>query len=181
MHLGYGAGADPGAENLGSGLAKLQTCKRGVATSGAPVLLRLAPFLAPHSPRHSVSSWKHRSASSINANWLGPGRSIPVFLSTTSFAASASSLIATTLQSPTCRQRCPCLPPRPKPRGLHWKEWARWSARQKAEIIFGGLVGTVALDTCDLVPFWPLLRAGQLFHAANEVTFGLGRYRIEPI
>ena len=77
----------------------------------------------------------------------------------------------------------PILPPpegpQPNDTGLRWKEFTRHSARQQRDMTFGGLVGAVTLDLRGLQSYWPLLWAGQFFHAGNEATFGLGQYRIE--
>jgi CRISPR/Cas system endoribonuclease Cas6 (RAMP superfamily) len=61
-----------------------------------------------------------------------------------------------------------------------WKAWARYSARQGRRIEWTGLVGP-AIYEADLAPLWPYLVLGQWVHVGKGVTFGLGRYRLEPI
>lgn len=64
---------------------------------------------------------------------------------------------------------------------LHWREWTRYSSRQKTEMQMGGVVGEIRLDANDWSPFWPVLWLGQWVHAGKGATMGLGRYTIEPI
>lgn len=63
---------------------------------------------------------------------------------------------------------------------LHWRDWTRYSSRQKTTMQMGGLMGRFQLEGGDLEPFWPYLWIGQWVHAGKSVTMGLGRYRIEP-
>jgi len=61
---------------------------------------------------------------------------------------------------------------------LHWRDWTRYSSRQRQEMSLGGVVGTWRLD--NLAPsLWPALWLGQWLHAGKNATFGLGRYRLE--
>lgn len=61
---------------------------------------------------------------------------------------------------------------------LHWRDWTRYSSRQRQEMSLGGVVGTWRLD--NLAPsLWPALWLGQWLHAGKNTTFGLGRYRLE--
>jgi CRISPR-associated endoribonuclease Cas6 len=60
---------------------------------------------------------------------------------------------------------------------LQWREWSRYSQRQKQSMMFGGVVGRWRLRG-DLRAFWPLLHLGQWLHIGGKTTFGLGRYTI---
>lgn len=60
---------------------------------------------------------------------------------------------------------------------LHWNDWHRYSRRQEASMIFGGLRGTVTF-TGPLGPLLPFLRLGEFVHVGQATTFGLGRYQI---
>jgi hypothetical protein len=61
---------------------------------------------------------------------------------------------------------------------LRWEEFRRYSARQKAVMRIGGVVGTMHLAGDGLAPFWPYLWLGQFTHAGAMATLGFGRYRI---
>lgn len=63
---------------------------------------------------------------------------------------------------------------------LAWKDWSRYSARQKTLMHLGGLVGRIDIEGQDLTPVWPYLWLGQWTHAGAGATMGLGRYMIEP-
>ncbi len=56
---------------------------------------------------------------------------------------------------------------------LGWKDWSRYSFRQRAGMKFGGLVGTITYAD---VPetFRPLLDFAQKVHVGKQTTFGLG-------
>jgi hypothetical protein len=61
---------------------------------------------------------------------------------------------------------------------LRWRQWERYSARQRQRVPMGGWVGRVTYRG-DLAPFWPWLLLGQWLHVGKHATFGLGQYRIE--
>jgi hypothetical protein len=61
---------------------------------------------------------------------------------------------------------------------LAWHDWERYSNRQQTKMLFGGLVGTLALEG-DLAPFIPLLRTAEILHVGKGATFGLGRIAVE--
>lgn len=63
-----------------------------------------------------------------------------------------------------------------EPVTLRWEGWQRYSARQKAAMDVGGLVGKVCYRG-NLEEFLPLLAFGWLVHVGKNVTFGLGQYR----
>ena len=58
----------------------------------------------------------------------------------------------------------------------HWKDWQRFSSRQKQAMKLGGAVGFCTLEHLppEIVPF---LIAGQWLHLGKNATFGLGHYR----
>ena len=60
---------------------------------------------------------------------------------------------------------------------LRWRQWERYSARQRQRVPMGGSVGRVTYRG-DLAPFWPWLRLGQWLHVGKHATCGLGQYRI---
>lgn len=60
---------------------------------------------------------------------------------------------------------------------LRWRDWKRYSNRQKQEMALGGVVGDWTLGG-DLAPFLPFLHLGQWLHVGKNATFGLGRYEI---
>jgi len=61
-------------------------------------------------------------------------------------------------------------------KNLCWRDWTRYSSRQKQNMALGGVVGTWTL-TGELAPFIPFLHLGQWLHAGKEATFGMGGYR----
>lgn len=64
---------------------------------------------------------------------------------------------------------------------LAWKDWTRYSARQKTLMRLGGLVGRIDIDGQDLAPFWPYLWLGQWTHAGAGATMGLGHYTLASL
>lgn len=60
-------------------------------------------------------------------------------------------------------------------KGLRWRDWTRYSNRQKQKMALGGVVGDWTLRG-DLAPFLPLLHLGQWLHVGKNATFGLGKY-----
>jgi hypothetical protein len=63
-------------------------------------------------------------------------------------------------------------------KNLQWKDLNRYSARQKAEMYFGGFVGDITLQGI-LAPFMDILRAGEILHVGKATTFGLGKVEVE--
>jgi hypothetical protein len=61
---------------------------------------------------------------------------------------------------------------------LRWKEWSRYSSRQKTRMEMGGLLGTIAFEGEQWREFWPFFWMGQWVHAGKGATMGLGRYEI---
>jgi len=62
-------------------------------------------------------------------------------------------------------------------RQLSWRDWKRYSNRQKQEMALGGVTGRWDLHG-DLSAFWPVLWLGQWLHVGKNASFGLGHYRI---
>jgi hypothetical protein len=62
---------------------------------------------------------------------------------------------------------------------LAWKDWTRYSSRQKTAMKMGGLVGDIQLELVPGSPLWPYLWLGQWIHAGKGTSMGLGRYAIQ--
>ena len=62
---------------------------------------------------------------------------------------------------------------------LRWRDWSRYSSRQRKSVPMGGLVGEIELNGGGLPPFWPWLWLGQWTHAGKGTVMGLGGYRLE--
>ncbi len=62
---------------------------------------------------------------------------------------------------------------------LQWKEWTRYSSRQKRKMQMGGLIGWFSLEGAALCLLWPYLWLGQWAHAGRNCSMGLGRYVVE--
>jgi len=60
---------------------------------------------------------------------------------------------------------------------LSWTELNRFSHRQKSQLKFGGLEGSVRYQG-ELSPFLPWLLLGEMLHVGSLTSFGLGRYRL---
>lgn len=63
---------------------------------------------------------------------------------------------------------------------LQWRDWTRFSNRQRQEMVLGGAIGRWTLRG-ELTPFMPFLYLGQWLHAGKNASFGLGKYVIETI
>lgn len=61
---------------------------------------------------------------------------------------------------------------------LYWRDWTRYSSRQKTRMQIGGLLGHLAIDSSHLAEWWPLLWMGQWLHLGKFTSIGLGRYRL---
>lgn len=60
---------------------------------------------------------------------------------------------------------------------LAWKDWVRYSSRQKQTMHLGGVAGTMTF--AGLTPFWrTLLVAGEYTHVGKNASFGLGKYHV---
>ena len=60
---------------------------------------------------------------------------------------------------------------------LIWRDWHRWSARQRQRMNLGGYVGQwVWRGVPEML--WPLLTLGASIHVGKEASFGLGAYEV---
>jgi hypothetical protein len=62
---------------------------------------------------------------------------------------------------------------------LHWRDWERYSNRQRVKMNMGGFVGDIEYVGEAIQEFLPLIIAGEILHLGTGTTFGLGRYAIE--
>lgn len=62
---------------------------------------------------------------------------------------------------------------------LRWRDWTRYSSRQKTQMKMGGLLGSIRLPGEQIEPFWPVIQLGQWVHAGKGSVMGLGKYRID--
>lgn len=60
---------------------------------------------------------------------------------------------------------------------LKWRDWTRYSSRQKTTMQLGGLVGSWMLHNVS-PEIYELLQMGTYLHVGKETTFGLGGYQI---
>lgn len=65
-------------------------------------------------------------------------------------------------------------------RRLRWKDWTRFSSRQRREMTLGGVVGawTLAGDPDDIKELLPWFWLGQWLHAGKNATMGMGAYTL---
>jgi hypothetical protein len=62
-------------------------------------------------------------------------------------------------------------------RNLQWKDWTRFSSRQKHAMTLGGVIGEWRL-TGDLRELLPWFWLGQWLHVGKETTMGMGMYSL---
>ena len=60
---------------------------------------------------------------------------------------------------------------------LTWKDWTRWSNRQRSSMKFGGLVGSITYENVP-ASFLPFLELGEKLQVGKQTSFGLGRYAL---
>ena len=60
---------------------------------------------------------------------------------------------------------------------LRWRDWQRYSNRQRRRMHLGGFVGELEIEG-DLEPLAPLLHTAEILHVGKNTTFGLGRMEI---
>ena len=60
-----------------------------------------------------------------------------------------------------------------------WKEWTRYSSRQKTTIKMDGLLGEILVGLEGKTELWPYLWWGQWVHAGKGTSMGLGKYSIQ--
>jgi hypothetical protein len=58
---------------------------------------------------------------------------------------------------------------------VHWRDWDRYSTRQKQKMTLGGFVGETVFSG-DFREFLPLLVWGETLHVGKAASFGLGKY-----
>ncbi len=63
---------------------------------------------------------------------------------------------------------------------LYWKDWTRYSNRQKQKMTLGGLMGSITIKG-KLAPFIPILYLGQWLHFGKNSTFGMGHYQLSLV
>ena len=61
---------------------------------------------------------------------------------------------------------------------LEWRDWTRYSNRQKTSMKMGGLLGHLKLESSRLGQWWPLLWYGQWLHVGKQSSMGLGQYEL---
>ncbi|WP_084605036.1 CRISPR system precrRNA processing endoribonuclease RAMP protein Cas6 [Desulfonatronum thioautotrophicum] len=66
--------------------------------------------------------------------------------------------------------------PSPPP-GLTWKDWSRYSNRQRKKVPMGGLTGSVHIAHA-APELWEWLRCASLVHAGKGTVMGLGGWRL---
>ena len=62
---------------------------------------------------------------------------------------------------------------------LEWRQWNRYSSRQRTHVAMDGLVGSFTLSHEEMGPFWPYLWLGQFTHAGAGTGMGQGQLRIQ--
>lgn len=60
---------------------------------------------------------------------------------------------------------------------LKWHDWKRYSSRQKTKIGMGGSLGEITFDG-DVMPFFSLIKTGEVLHVGKGTSFGLGMYDV---
>lgn len=60
-----------------------------------------------------------------------------------------------------------------------WTDIERYSNRQRAAMLMGGITGGISYRGGDLTEFVPLLRYCEVVHLGKQTSFGLGRIRVE--
>lgn len=60
---------------------------------------------------------------------------------------------------------------------LVWRDWTRYSSRQRQKMALGGVVGEWTISGL-LTPFIPFLHLGEWLHVGKESAFGLGHYTL---
>lgn len=58
-----------------------------------------------------------------------------------------------------------------------WRDWQRYSSRQKTRMNLGGIVGQITYKG-DMEEFLPFILLGRYVHVGKGTTFGLGRYEL---
>lgn len=61
---------------------------------------------------------------------------------------------------------------------LAWRDWSRYSSRQRTLIKMGGVVGRIQLHGELVKDWWPLLWMGQWLLLGKGTSMGLGQYKL---
>ncbi len=61
---------------------------------------------------------------------------------------------------------------------FRWRDYGRYSKRQRAPMRLGGLMGTMVISG-NLRQVYPILKVGELIHLGKNTAFGLGRYVVK--
>ena len=61
---------------------------------------------------------------------------------------------------------------------LHWRDWERYSNRQRIKMNMGGFIGGIEYLGEAIQEFIPLIIAGEILHIGTGTSFGLGRYQL---
>lgn len=62
-------------------------------------------------------------------------------------------------------------------KALQWRDWTRYSNRQKTRMKMGGIAGDFVLRG-NLTPFLPFLKIGEFAHVGKATSMGLGKYEV---
>lgn len=62
----------------------------------------------------------------------------------------------------------------------YWRDWTRYSSRQKTRMKLGGICGNITYSG-NLSPFDQYLKAAELFHVGKGTSFGLGKIAIKEV
>jgi CRISPR/Cas system endoribonuclease Cas6 (RAMP superfamily) len=60
---------------------------------------------------------------------------------------------------------------------IQWKDYRRYSSRQKATMLLGGIEGKLEYRG-DLTDLYPYIQLGEALGVGKGTSFGFGRYRI---
>ncbi len=60
---------------------------------------------------------------------------------------------------------------------IQWRDWTRYSSRQKTKMKMGGVVGEFVIRG-NLTPFLPFLKIGEFAHVGKATSMGLGKYEV---
>jgi hypothetical protein len=63
---------------------------------------------------------------------------------------------------------------------VRWADWGRTSTRQKQDVKLGGVIGEAEYRG-DFTGLLPLILLGSLTHIGKAVTFGHGRFVVNPV
>ncbi len=61
---------------------------------------------------------------------------------------------------------------------MRWKDYVRWSARQKQQMRLGGVVGILSVEGQFSAMALSLLKGAEIFHVGKNTSFGLGKIKV---